>query len=297
MLKLTLAFCAATAALMGTPALAQDAPEAGQDIIVYGALPERDDVRDAVRAVSRERGSDQPLRRYFDPICLHVTGMNARANSFVRERILANAREADVAVDDRECRANALVMVVQEPAELIALLEERQPWLITSDNRTTIDASLAAQEDVLVWHNTEDRSAQGTRLAHSATVPGATGTASPLNVSVRVNSTSRARRLGAAHSTAVVSGVVVLDMDALVGMDLERVADFATMRLLAPGLEARRHTFDVPTSVMWTFAVNEGQSELTRFDRAYLRALYGLRPNAAASVLTAAVLREYESEQ
>ena len=293
-MKVLTAVFAVALTMAPTVAFSQDAPVGDQDIVVSGSLPEHSDLADAVRAVSRERGSDKPLQRYFDPICLHVTGMNPRANSFVKERILGNARQAGVEVDEGDCRANALVMAVHEPAELIALLDDRQPWIIASDNRTAIDASLAAREQVLVWHNTEDRSAQGTALTHSATVRGATGTATPLSVNVRVNSSTRARRVGATHSTAVVSAVVVLDLDALVGMDLERVGDFASMRLLAPGLEPRGHAFDVPTSVMWPFAADAGESELTRFDRAYLRALYGLQPNAAANVLTAAVVREYE---
>ncbi len=300
-MKVCAALFTVSLAILAIPVSAQDtqgdASTSDQDIVVEGSLPDRDDLHDAVRAVSQERGSDVPLVRYFDPVCLHVTGMHPRANDAVRERILANIAEAGIDVAQGDCRANALVMAVPDPAELIALLDDRQPWLITPDNRGAINAGLAAQDPVLVWHNTEDRSEQGRRVAHSATFPGATGTASPLNVNVRVNSTGRPRRVGATHSTAVVSGVVVLDLDALVGMDLERVSDFATMRLLAPGLEPRGHTFNVPTSVMWPFEAERGETELTRFDRAYLRALYGLRPNAAANVLTAAVVREYERRE
>jgi len=291
-------FCAAflTIPLVMLPmhAAAQDATEDDPDIIVEGTLPERGELRDAVRAVSRERGSDVPLLRYLDPICLHVTGMDPRANTMVRERILANIREADVAVDESDCPANAVVIVAPEPVEVIELLNNSEPSLITFQSRNAIEASLAAQEPVLVWHNTADRSAQGGRLAHSQTILGIGGAASPLSVSVRMNTRSRPRRVGATHSRAVVSGVVVLDVEWLVGMDLERVGDFATMRLLAPGLEPRGHTFDAPTSVTWPFEAERGETELTRFDRAYLRALYGLRPNAAANTLTAAVVREYE---
>ena len=296
MMKFFAAFLTIFLAMLAMPAAAQDAAEDDPEIIVPGTLPERGELRDAVRAVSRERRSDVPLLRYLDPICLRVTGMHPRANTMVRERILANIREADVAVNEGDCPANAVVIVAAEPAEVIDLLNNSEPSLITSQNRNAIEASLAAQEPVLVWHNAADRSAQGGRLALSQTIPGVGGTASPLNVSVRVNSSSSARRVGATHSRAVVSGVVVLDIDWLVGMDLERVGDFATMRLLAPGIEPRGHTFDAPTSVMWPFEAERGETELTRFDRAYLRALYGLRPNAGANVLTSAVLREYERE-
>ncbi len=280
-------------------ALAQDGeePDNAQDaIIVSGQLPEGSDIRDAVRSVMQERGNSEPLHRYFDPLCLHVTGMVAQANAFVRERMLANAREAQVPVDDDDCRTNAIVFVVEEPTRLLALLDERQPWLLTNENRRRIEQEASDGEPVLVWHDTEVRTADGGTLAHSATVAGATGSSTPLQVNVRVNNGARPSRGRASHSMGVGVGIVVLDTDWLVGMDLERVSDFATMRLLAPGLQPFGHEFDVPTSVTSPFIADEGETELTRFDRAYLRALYGLQPNAGANRLPTAVVRAYESE-
>lgn len=291
MLKTRLAL-AALALGFATTAQAQES----DPIIVTGQLPEAEQVRGAVQAVMQERGNDTPLQRYLDPICLHVTGMAAQANAFVRERTLENAREAGIPVGEEGCTANALVFVVEEPEELLALLQERQPWVLTSEHRRRVEYEASEGEPVLVWHNLEPRSPEGARLAHSATVAGAQGTASPLNVTVRMNNQARTRRTGATHSMAVVSGAVVLDTDWLVGMDLERVSDYATMRLLAPGLVPYNHEFAVPTSVTSPFVADEGQDVLTRFDRAYLRALYSLQPNTAANRLPNAVLRAYESE-
>ena len=79
---LAIAFC--------TTAQAQEA----DPIVVTGELPEAEQVRGTVRAVMQESGNSTPLQRYLDPICLHVTGMAAQANDFVRERVLANARQA-----------------------------------------------------------------------------------------------------------------------------------------------------------------------------------------------------------
>ncbi|WP_271078317.1 hypothetical protein [Aurantiacibacter sp. MUD61] len=287
---------AACAAMAGGAAAAQDQDDSQGSIIVSGELPEPSDIRGTVRAVMQERGNNDPLYRYLDPLCLHVTGMAAEANAFVRERMLANAAEAEIELAEEGCTANAIVFVVQEPVELLALLEDRQPWILTADDRRRVEHEAGEGEAVLVWHNFEDRSAEGNRMAHSAAIPGATGSAPPLNVQTRVNTRAQARRVGATHSTAVQSGVVVLDMDHLVGMDLERISDFATMRLLAPGLIPFGHQFDTPTSITSPFIAEDGETEMTRFDRAYLRALYSLQPNAAANRLPAAILREYEGE-
>ncbi|MWV28476.1 hypothetical protein [Aurantiacibacter rhizosphaerae] len=270
---------------------AQDAPE-GRDIVVSGDLPDDSDVRETVHAIMRERGSTQPLVRFLDPLCLHVTGMASRANAFVRERVLANAREAGLDVEEGKCRANAVIFVVADAADLIGLLEEQQPGLLQPDNRTRVKAEARRGDPVVAWHNLEDRSQQGGRMAHSSTVPGAAG-ASPLYVGVRVNSHGRPGRTSPSHSRAVVSGAVVMETDWLVGMDLERVSDFATMRLLAPGMMPDDFVFDVPPSVTSPFMAGEGEEEMTRFDRAYLRALYGLSPDASARSLPAAVVRAY----
>ncbi len=266
----------------------------GSEIVVSGALPDDAKVRGTVQAIMRERGHTEPLVRYLDPVCLHVTGMAARANAFVRARVLSNAREAGIAVEEGECRTNAVIFVVADAADLITLLEERQPALLPPDNRTRAKAEAQRGQPVVAWHNLEDRSEQGGRVAHSATVPGAMGTSSPLNVSVRVNTPGRPGRTSPSHSRAVVSGAVVLDADWLVGMDLERVSDFATMRLLAPGMAPGDFEFDVPGSVIAPFAANQGEEEMTRFDRAYLSALYGLRPGISANSLPAAVVRAYK---
>ncbi|MBH5322139.1 hypothetical protein [Aurantiacibacter sediminis] len=288
---------AATMAMTAAYANAQEQDKPEDPIIVSGDLPGPTDIRATVRAVMQERGNTQPLHRYLDPLCLHVTGMAAQANAFVRERMLANANDAEIALADEGCSVNAIVFIVEEPVQLLELLTDRQPWLLRPDDRRRVEFEAEEGAPVIVWHNFEDRAAQGGRLAHSATVAGSTGTVTPLGVNVRVNNQSGFGRTGATHSTAVQSGVIILNLNHLVGMDLERVGDFATMRLLAPGLIPFEHQLDEPTSVTAPFIADEGETVLTRFDRAYLRALYGLQPNAAANRLPAAVVREYEEDE
>lgn len=284
------------------------AQEVGEtNIVVTGErLLEPDAIHDAVRDMTNEHRSDEPLVRFHDPVCLSVSGLGTAASSQVRDRLLANARAAGVPVAEEGCRANALVLVVNDPASLVEQIEEKQPRLISSAQRRRLDVALRRGETVLAWHNEEVRGTEGQAVRISRTAPGmpVTGPFADLAAETRINSHGRARRVGATNSRTVVNGVVVLDIEHLVGMDLERVADFATMRLLAPDMRAApteqddtdKRGADSPQSILTPFVADDGVERMTRFDRAWLSALYNLAPNAASALLASAVARVYASD-
>ena len=287
-------------------ALAQEVAET--DIVVTGErLLEEAAIRDAVRDMASERGFDQPLVRFHDPLCLFVSGLGEAGNAQVRGRLLANARAAGVPVAEEGCRANALVLVVDDPETLVEQMAQKQPRLIPSAERRRLDAALMRGETVLVWHNEELRGTEGEEVRISSTAPGmpVTGPFSQLAAETRINSHGRARRVGATHSRTVVNGVIILDIKHLIGMDLLRVADYATMRLLAPGMRAApkpgegpdKHEVDNPRSVLAPFVAERGAERMTRFDRAWLSALYDLAPNAASTRLAGEVARVYVSDR
>ncbi|MBB3035457.1 hypothetical protein [Alteriqipengyuania lutimaris] len=268
----------------------QDAEEAHTDILVRGESARTTaQVREAVRNMSQTLVSDEPLVRFFDPLCLSVSGLGAQGGETVRQRIEANAREAGLRVAKPGCTANALVLIVDDPAALVDRIVDEQPWLISEAERNRIAARLSRGERVLDWHNEEQRSAEGGSVPQMATVPGLGGSASPLRWGGPVNKQGRSRRVGLSHSIAAASGVVILDIESLVGMELTRVADHATMRLLAPGLRTSRSESTGLASVLDPFVAEEGEDMLTRFDRAFLAALYSLPPNSAATRLPNAV--------
>ncbi len=286
--------------VLATPALGQQQDSRDSDITVQGSVVrEPAEVREAVQHITSENGVDEPLLRMFAPLCLSVSGMPRSANDFVRERVETNAAEAGVNLAEvcGDGRVNALLLVVRDPAAVVDMIIAEQPDLIALPDRNRVAALLAEGAPVLHWANEEVLSEHGGRLALSDSVVGATGSAASLNVSVPVNTHGRARRVGATHARGIRSTVVIIDADWLVGMDLERVADYATMRLLAPGLRPDLHAEGYPPSVIAPFAAEAGEGELTRFNRAYLAALYDLRPNAPATRLAAAVAQSYDGER
>lgn len=274
----------------------------GSEIRVTGErVFEPEAIQDAVRDMVIEQRYDEPLLRFHDPVCLSVSGLGLVASAQVRDRMLTNARAAGVPVAKEGCRANALLIVVDDLGALVKGIEETQPKLISVVERRRLDVALARGETVLVWHNEEARGTEGQNLPMRSAVPGmpVTGSFSQFGAEHRINSHGRARRVEPANSRNVISGVVILDIQRLVGMDLERVADFATLRLFVPGIRVAPETRDSagkrdinrPQSILDPFVAERGAERMTRFDRAWLRALYHLAPNAAPMSLGGAIAR------
>ena len=279
------------------PAAAQDDPG---DIVVQGAIEgEAAQVRDLARQVTGEVSAETPATRYFDALCLAVSGLNNAGNVYVANRIRDNARSIGLQVQGEGCRVNAQVLVHDDIPALYDRIRQDRPAMIADDEQVKVEAAVARGDDIVVWHNQEDRNLGGRRIGYSQSVPGMVGSTTGLNVTARVNSNNWPSRTELSSSRGVVSAAVLLDAQIIEGMEIDRLADYATMRLLAPNLLPARRTGEGegPQSVTIGFPEEGGPVVLTRFDRAYLTALYEMRPNAPSTRLAAAVAREYAGEE
>ncbi|WAT17880.1 hypothetical protein OZN62_13335 [Aurantiacibacter sp. MUD11] len=291
-----LASLAAFAAVVVTPATA--AAQEARDIVVEGEAPEEPaTVREAVQTMAREHGRDVPSTRFFDELCVSVSGLNAAGNAYVAQRILENAAQAGLDGSADCSRANALVLVWHDPAGLVERIKDEQPWLLPEQQRNDVDRAIYRGEQVLVWHNEETYNAGGRPIGFQQNVAGGTqGVHNALSVETRVNNNGWPRRVDLEFSRAVISAVIIVDADVVPGMEIDRLADYATMRLMAPDLVPLDEPGS-PSSVTSPFPVAGGPDAMTRFDRAYLEALYDLAPNAPAIRLAGAVARAYEGEE
>lgn len=288
----------AAVSLVPITAVAQHEPEPSQPIVVEGEMPEEPvTVRQAVQTMAREHGRDVPTTRFFDELCISVSGLNAAGNAYVAERIVENARDAGLDGSADCARANALVLVWHDPARLVERIKDEQPWLLPEEQRNNVDRAIHRGEQVLVWHNRETYNAGGRPIGYQQNVAGGTqGVHNALSVETRVNNNGWPRRTDLEFSRAVVSAVVIVDSDVVPGMEIDRLADYASMRLMAPDLVPLDEPGS-PSSVTSPFPAEGGPDAMTRFDRAYLEALYDLPPNAPAIRLAAAVARAYEGEE
>ncbi|WP_271078318.1 hypothetical protein [Aurantiacibacter sp. MUD61] len=273
-----------TLAFGGTAHAQDDQADDGdidETIIVDGELPDEDEVSDAARNLTQGAiGMTSPIIRYYDPLCVQVLGVNERFAEYVRNRVIANAREAAMPVAEGDCEANGIILVGQEPRELYDALIDYNPRTVSPRSSSRVRREMSAGEPAIVWHVLEPRDNAGI----NPLPPGWQTTIVP----------SRTRP---AYVVAAKLGVVILDADHLVGMDLERLSDYATMRLLAPRLIPNRYEIEEPRSIIYPFEPDLGEGEMTRFDRAYLSALYSMQPQAPANRLPVAVARAFEAEE
>ena len=93
------------------------------------------------------------------------------------------------------------------------------------------------------------------------------------------------------------SAAVMMDRAASAQFTPEQVADYITLRLLAPTQEMDELAKGTPRTIMTLFAATDtAPPEMTRIDRAYLAALYRLRTNATAIEVLLAAARSIAGE-
>lgn len=278
---------------LSAPVLAQE-----RDIVVEGEAAEDPEVvRALVQRLADSHRSDTPATRYFDAMCLSVSGLNTAGNDYVRERIYENALEIGLGNQGDDCRANALVLVHADPAALVDRIMEDVPHLLPREIRGGVREQLADGSPIIVWHNEADYNAGGRPGNRRGAIPGDDNVGGSLNVEAQININNWPSRAELAFSRAVVSAVVIFDAAIIEGMEIDRMADYAMMRLMAPDLIPLEGEEPEPASVTAPFPEEGGVSTLTRFDRAYLSALYAMRPNAPAPRLAQLVAEAYEGEE
>ena len=279
-------------ALATSPAIAQDV---GSIVVTGESATQPEEVRSLVQQLAETHGPDVPATRFFDALCLSVTGLNAAGNEWLKARIESNATEIGLPVQASGCRTNAVVLINDDPHSVIEQIKRDVPALLPRDNHLTVERQLADGKQVIVWYNEENRNQGGRRNGAHQSILGQQGSGNTLNVTTRVNNNNWPSRSELSHSRGVQSAAILFDGAIVEGMVIDRLADYATIRLLAPDLIPLEGAAQNPESVTAPFPQEGGPETLTRFDRSYLTALYSMRPNAPAIRLARAVAEEFES--
>lgn len=270
-----------------TPALAlaqeQDAPA---EIVVEG---EREAQEAAVRALAKEVTGHlqvgRPLPRFFEPMCLAVGGINpAFADSFA-QRIVENARRADVPVAEGKCQPNAIVVFAKDGRKQLEKTRKQHRWIFSGLGESRIKEILSSRDPAFAWQVTEIRGVDGRRFDTEG------GGGLPLNRQYQTG------RLNQPIRSDVVGAVVVFDSSAIAGISAIQLADYASLRLLAPTQEIENVDEEGMSTIMSLFLQPEiAPDELTQFDLAYLRGVYQLRPNSPGNAVYGAAARSYRRD-
>lgn len=234
----------AMAALGQQPA--QQPPTQPDEIVVEGRrAPTK---KEALRTVTDMTvTTDLQIARYHRPVCPAVVGLEPRAAAIVQKRIRETVESVGAWLDHPKCEANLILFIAGNGQGLFNELRKARPKWFSSISGPERQR-LLQQRPVRAWQTVINRAPPG-------------GIWWPSNF---VNQTF----------ANIEGSAIIIDANAIEGLTLRQVADYAAMRGLAQirppsnrgQLDSILSIFDRPKGA--------GPRELTKFDKNYLGELY-----------------------
>jgi hypothetical protein len=278
------------AALIAVPLQAQPAPsEPDSGTIEVRGKREIDKaiVSNSIMALTRRIKVMDVVPRFYQPLCLQVTGPDMATSRIIAERIITASELTGLDKPEPDCRVNALVILVDDPERLFDKLVARHRPIVGGLDRDVharrLRDDLAAGKPAIFWNRNKIVAGVGPDYIENG-VP----------VRNQVNAT---RIMGSVYRSKILS-VVVFDTNRLAGATPVQLGDYAAMHLLAN--PNRDIDFEVATarSILTLFADTPDLAAegLTAFDRAYLEGIYATGRNGWRGKVNRAVLAAYEAE-
>lgn len=255
-MKLRFAVFAALATAFSAPAAAEDAPRANDAVVDWGL------------ALAGNVLPEGKLHKLRHPMCLLVAAEDQAFARAVARRVVDNAEEAGVAVKRGRCDPNTLIALTDDAVG--QLREMRNNYLQfygthyigqLDEMFETETASFAFHEQMQLWMGPEVFQGQREVIGQPD----------------------------------VFGAAVVIEQAATEGLDPVQIADYATLRLLAPTINASKMPQDTPegaATILTLFSDPDGAPrQMTEFDRAYLRSLYAMPHGSSAKAVMARAAR------
>ena len=214
------------------------------------------------------------IGRFEDPLCPATIGLPDNLRDEVLRRLKLVAAVVRIAVDAGKCKANLVIIVVDDKKALIEGMRKKKESYLYGIGNERIGELANSRAAVAAWQITDVIGADGMPLRTDGDgFPRLFTTVPPS----RVVQTTRHR---------IIGGVVVIEQRGLVNVTTRQLADYALVRLLAP-METKERTAP-DSSVLSLF--NQGvrpedaPQSLTWWDFAFLKALSNTRSDVVADV-------------
>ena len=255
-----------TLAALFTAALAPPAPPATQegDIIVEGKQVKKEQVRDFISALTNAPNLGQ-IGRFHSPVCPAVVGLPDQQARPIAERMRRVAAAGSILVAPAKCTPNVFLIVAPDKGDAIRQLRRQFPAYFTDLRDRQIRQLADAPKPAAAWQVKGRVSADGTELKKVA------GAGYYIN-----EGTNSGSRIRAGTMPGFVASVVVVELQAIGGLSVTQVADYAAMRAFADTDPARAARSGAPTILTVLDAAGDQQVplSLTHWDLGYLKSLY-----------------------
>lgn len=258
------------------------AAQSGDAIVVTGEPQNPETIRRFVEAAgSRTLGGQIP--RWGGAICPQVTGLRDELNEYIRQTVIAVAQTAGVSAAGANCEPNLTVAFLADPAEFVETLRERRPAHLASLDLHERAALAASDAPALSWGVGEMRTRDGRLVGMIDRQQ--LQTDSDQN---RAAQTTDASRISNALRADFTNVYLLIDLDRLDGVTMQQLSAFAAMQGLAAPDTAR--PIEPAVTILNLFHQRaEAPADITDWDIAYLRGLYGAEPAQAAPLHKSAI--------
>jgi len=218
---------------------------------------------------------ESPLARFEDRLCPGIVGLEPDFAALMIDRVRTNAALLDIRLMPDGCDANFIIAFVDDGEAMLRRMMEESPqyfqYLDSGEKHEILQPGPAH-----VWANVEPRTLTGMPIAQVRNL------VNPPRMHIHAAHS----RIYTPNRNDITSVMITFDTDAVRGLNLGQLADYATMR----GLAQTRPSGDMAIdSILSLFAHPPDDpnwappQRLTEFDRAYLRSLYAGPANLPAS--------------
>ena len=270
-------------ACLAPPAPAQQASDGSNaPIVVTGKLPlTEEQTREVVRRASRP--VDGQLARFKEPVCPRVTGFDAPYEAIVAARIKATAEAVGARAGGDGCVTNLYVVIVDDGREFVEELRRRHPDALAGLSKRELAALVDDEGAARSWSATALTNSAGATAGRPSPSAGGGAVKSGFAGSsvsfgdVAVMRTYESSTINPSVQQAIVSAWVVIDTGETFGKTLTQIADYAAMRGLAMVRPAELAGSADTILALFEPDGDDSVPELTGFDLAYLKGLYGIQ--------------------
>ena len=296
-----------TGLLLATPALAAYAPpepaKPSDTIVVTGQKPEKKAVREEainfIRTVIAKPDDEQYARRNA-PICPRVLGVDAAYAEIVEKRIRDIATAVDAPLAPADCKLNLVIRFSEDGDAYIQRLKIAKPGLFRSIPTLERKSFFARTSPVRWWYNLGLTDSGGRDLAQTSPQEIAIG---PLYGSKGFSRSQSPSIIDTNLIVRIEASTVIIDVNKVTGFPIDTIASYAAM--LSLGHIRQDADYNGAPSILGIFNQNktiaDAPRDLTKWDYAYLRALYKTPLNRVAraqrSRIVGAMAIELTSEQ
>lgn len=236
---------------------------------------------------------DTPLARHYAPLCVRTFAIDPAYGELVAERLTQNAGRLGLPVGKRGCTPNIWIGFVRDSAAELRKQRSTDPTLFAQLKSFEADRVFQGSSAAQILHVTEIRSSDGRPIPIvTFNLSGKNSRGDNKTLEGKYNSQYQAGRLSSTIRNDINGTLLIFDRLQADGRTVRQLADYATMRILAPVKDFKTSEPDQLPSILHLFAEGaERPVGLTAFDWAYLTAYYKLDRGARATALHDAVHR------